>query len=281
MKKILVLVIAIAMLASLGVSAAATTQGAGTISFQIWDLDNDFPPGAGFANPGAVGSPPPYRPGIDLPAGGAGLLWPDFPGANMNNPTQMDSWDLAFGTRNWPITGPVRWGSHANAPGGVGPNVTTAPSSRLGILYNTDTLLGGSAPSWTLITPPNTSNSITVALAHFETGGALSLQNFTLLLSNHDDAGFLPTGGVSATGPGLAAGISRRTMADTVTPSTGRLVQGSTATTFGAAFRAVDFQTGIVGLEWYGVLDGTVTATNVLPGQAQAQILFNRIAYVP
>ena len=323
MKKILALAIVVAMLASLSVGAAAavTADGTGGIRFGLFG-PGQYPPDVGGHNP---------LPETQNPFPGPDEVWPPFPeipdptdptnSIPVRQPTQMDSWELDFGSREMP-TGAHRrvgwasaphadWATLPNMPIGGRPLPEPAPDSgiynpftnayvnysRLGLLWNEGASATASPPPYYQILP-DADVVITVARSHFYVDGipaaappllsARTLQGFTLTLRTSFAPGYLNMHNlrtVAGTSPGfhpagtsLAGGtVSAFTRPGVTVIEATPLV--TTATNPGEilvadAAEVVRFQTGFVGIEWAGLLEGNWNGTNIAPGHAQADILF-------
>ena len=290
MKKILVLAIAVAMLASMAVpaSAAITADGEGAIVFTLLGDGEQFPGLGGFnpLNPGTNPFPPGQTPNV---------VWPPF----TNNPaaltpTEMQSWSLHFGTRGMPsgAAGARGWASHPDqAVAGATPNIyrlapdpVTAPlppgtfrpapapyGSLLGILWNTG--WDGAAAD----AQAAGNQRVQVALGQMQTNNLPNMAGFDLRLRPHGITGYTPAPGRPpiATGAGGAAGF-------VVYPTPADLVQGTGVLTFGTPQNAFSMQTGFIGVEWSGLLhinNWDPTASTVFPGTAQANIRFTQVAF--
>jgi len=262
MKKILVLALVIAMVASMGVTATAT-QGTGTITFQQFDPDQAVAT-RGIHNP---------MPPTESPAGPA--VWPVW---TNDAPTiaAMHSWDIAFGTRAMPAPGAITWGSHADATGVTAILPTGNQSDLLGLLIQNG-WVGGAPPAGQALLPEGAAEHrrVTAALGQFRIGGGATptLNSFNLTLgvpttANLGNVGFVQARPPIAAGPGGAVGWSR--------PATATLIQQDVSPPVLGHVPIISVQHGVYGAQWWGDLGGTVAAggANVVQGEAQAQIVF-------
>ena len=262
MKKILVLALVIAMVASMGVTATAT-QGTGTIVFQAFG-DTDNVPARGIHNPLDVGTAPP----------GTWLAWPN---TNVPTPTQMHSWNISFGTRDMPAPGTsnMQWGSHIDAGAGLNNVVGGGTHSDLLGLLVQEGWSAGTPPVGGVVVTPQASQRLQASLGQFQhtATSTPTMSSFDLTLGtpagNNGLVGFRPSLPALATGSGGTTGWLR--------PGTAPVLAQQSVVTPVAGFQTLlEFQRGQVGAQWWGRLAGDVDATssNVVPGEAQAQIVF-------
>ena len=331
MKKILVLAIAVALLASMAVPAAAGagTQGRGGIQFGLLP-PGEVPPSLGGHDPTPEGDNP-------FPGPYPAPMWPEWPtvaGPMPGNadtsifprtPTAMDSINLDFGPRSMPTgahgmrgwtSAPVgAWHEFHTAQGlpvtdpnnrrapdpGTIPNLTTDPlnplfddyvdHSYLGLLWNQGaTATVGPPPGYAVQVAAN--HTINAQLGFFYLDGSVlptarTLGGFDLTLRPARTPGFVailpdrnPTAptqpGRHTVGAPLTGGeVSGFTREGITVLDPGALSQPPTAAdTWGAARSLVHFQSGFMGIEWVGLLEGNWIGSNVRRGDAQAYILF-------
>ena len=315
MKKILALAVAIAMLASMAVSAGAAVPteatADGAIVFEFLPPNTQLPPlgGANPNNPGTLPGDPP---------GGQGT-WPPFPNdpalpgdQQVVQPVDMQSWSLHFGRRDLPdgTPGPRGWASHPNVAvttGGItaerpAPDVTTLPpnsfrtthpggtaipvgeqGSLLGLLWNAGAY--GITPNQTNL--PLGNNRIDARMGDIRTGhtvaaplGNATMSTFELTLFRHGNPGFRSVVSPVAAGFGGTAGFNVPNPAAGLTLVQGTGGHNNTAIT-AAPVTVAEFQTGFIGIEWSGILAGTWDGNNVVDGASTAHILFTHTPNLP
>jgi len=249
MKKCLAAAIAVAMLASMSVSAmsspaAATADTDVGIVFTTWGgSGNDATPSFGVHNPGNAG---------DLGGPYENDNWPVW----VEN---MQSWNLFFGDRDFPAIGPVNFRSFGTTPDALDYDGNPV-NDLLGIVVQaaTDT---NTAP----FSPLAGSFRITVELNEFFVGAEQTFHGFDLELISEGVpiVGSLPAGisGTFFVAGGTVAGITQHDLT-----GTNALVQDT------AASAAVTLPAGVLGFEWIGNLVGNFDGTNIMVGHAQADM---------
>ena len=253
MKKLLAITVAVAMLVSLSVIAAASVASEDTdvgIEFRVWSGQDD-PPTMGIHNPGEVGEQ-----GND-----------DNDNENDNWPlwvAHMQNWNLHFGERDLPnvVDGTtVTFRSYGDTPEAL--DFDGSPvNSLVGVVVQS--LLDDG-------TPISGNFELRVGLSEFEVeiGGTdvVTLQGFDLTLEA--EAGTIhatesPTGTPRIFGGALGDVTQREPL----------LVQD------GAQVLAAEFPAAIVGFQWSGELEGQYNEMigNFSPGEAQAEMTWTLVA---
>jgi len=239
MKKILAVVVAVAMLASLSVSAVAT-PGTGVIEFTVDDVNT---PTTGIHNPGPVGTQ----------GDPVMTMWPSFV-------TGLHSWNIDFGTRTVPTaTGTISWGTNGCTVG-----TSTAVNDRLGIAAQ---LMINTTVNPPASFPGATTHSIQVSMTSFAhtTRTIRTLQGFDLVLTRD---------GTAHSQPASLAGTVATTV--TVVPYSATASNTNFGATVNAA---TGLANGFWGWEYIGAITGNFDGGNISAGvgQAQAEILWTRV----
>ena len=247
MKKILAVVVAVAMLATMSVSAVAAPVTADTdvgIIFALWGTSgNDPTPAWGIHNPGvptAQGAP-------------TNDNWPAWV-------LPMQNWNLTFGERDFPPLGAVNYrsfGATADALDNTGAQV----NSLLGILIQaaTDTTTNP-------MTGLTQDRVVQLQLSNFFVGAQIpanqTLQGFDLDLyaTGIPQVGTLNAGisGLLFVAGGTPAGVTQHNLDN--------IIQGAPSR------NAVTVPAGVHGFQWRGNLHGNNTGANFRPGHAQAEL---------
>jgi len=232
----------------------------------------------------------------------------------------MDSIDLDFGNRDFPTGGPGMrgWASHPHTEvtaGGITlerlvppaqiyhPSTSTYEDySLLGLLWNQGAsptpgnpgAVPPVLPGYVVEDPEN--HLIQAQLTRFTVGGTglladATLTDFELTLRVANTPGLFvtqpirvtPTAGVD-TAPGFHTGadicddFTRPGITIWDDPT---LEQADPADTYGDEVDLLMFQTGFMGVEWAGLLEGHWTGSNILPGAAQTDIVFTHTVTWP
>jgi len=183
-------------------------------------------------------------------------------------------------------------------PAGFGATTHASTSSsnysRLGLLASTGTTGTGAAPE---APTPLTNSVINVAISHFHEGGtgapvpsALTrrMVGYELFLITQGTPGYTPSttdlGTTAWPAPPPLVWNADTTNRPGVAWTTGvRLVQplpAAASGTFGASAEVIRWRSGFVGIEWAGVLTGNWDGFNILDGEAQVEIRFQKIPMV-
>ena len=248
MKKILAVAIAVAMLATMSIGAAAalpTAGGQGVIVFDTWG--GPTPPTTGPHNPQDPGS------------------WPTDPGGQGPWPAWvqgLQSWNLDFGVREIPTTIGVHNFNSSTAVNAAGAPITT--TNRLGVVVQAMTQ-----------TPANVSITgnftLQAGLGQIQNGGNQTMNGYTLALVEVDGA--VNTTASRQSMPAAAAGGPTSTQTNALGATQG-LVQGAAAATSGAVMTVLTGPPGIHGAEWFGILNGSFTGLNIVAGTSQGQLFW-------
>jgi len=251
MKKILALAVAVAMLASMAVTAtAAPHESDAAIKFVLEGLDNMPDEG-------------PFCP-VEHPMFGS--------------PSPFGSWNINFGSHEIPPiddTNPITFVAY-NAVHTAGAN----PAVAANLLPRAERVLGIGVQAWiadvnpVLMLSPRTW-MLTAELGQFEiTGGALALQGFDLYLTLNTAAGVeaIPEGADNVSIPvGLPNAGQTLTVYDVTLDQDGSGAGAQTVAEFG--------RNGIFGWEWFAVLEGMhddLIPNNVARlGQASTDIIWD------
>jgi len=305
MKKVLAVALVVAMLASLTISASAApaANGTGAIVFNILPPGVHLPPG-GSDDPTPPGTlPPGISPGPGTPGQ---TVWPPWSPPLTGTPAppiiDMQNSNLHFGNREMPSGTPGGFRGWASYPGAAygavtagGPTVerqppaagsipigagasgtATSDRSLLGLLWNQG--LTGTSPGTVPVggVSPTADWTLSVGLGQIHMQGlpaVATMDTFRLRLIPYGTPGFhsaFPVRPAPAPTSPAVPGVSLRTP-----PAVNMgLIQGANATTPGATMHLADFQSGFVGLQFAGVLEGTWTGTNVVAGEVEVQLFF-------
>ena len=278
MKKILALVIAVAMLASMTVGAtAAVTGGQGVITFGGFiGGGTDNLPAHGIHNPLPITEAPANNNWPANPIVSAGGVLPPTPTQDIR---LMQDWDITWGPNvAMPAISPTPGLADRRTFLSRGPETTPPGQGPISPLYTVDGTQMGIAVQSANTNPPGGANvtprqQLNLGIGAFRTApDVYTLNGFTIHLDHNANRGFEIQG---TSGP-VRVGHSIIGVAE---PGIG---QGASWGASGTRQRVAHFQPGLHGFQWDVNLIGTVTTTNIPGGQtATAQFFWELTTYIP